>query len=135
MARSSVLKMIVGIAVLIPGFFLGIAYQSSAASTAAQQTTPAPTLPEALSVLDAEEIIVGQIYDQVSPSVVHITSRSQVVDFFRGVVPQEGTGSGFVYDTEGHIVTNNHVIEGAEEIEVVLADGTNLTADVVGADP
>jgi S1-C subfamily serine protease len=85
-------------------------------------------------VLDAEETVVAQIYEQVSPSVVHITNRSQVVDFFRGVVPQEGTGSGWVYDTQGHIVTNNHVVEGASEIEVVLADGTHLVATVVGAD-
>lgn len=106
---------------------------------ASPSSTPIPTLsPEAfaqaLSVLDAEETVITQIYAQVSPSVVHITSRTQVVDFFRGVIPQEGTGSGFVYDTAGHIVTNNHVIAGANEIEVILADGTHLTAQVVGTD-
>jgi S1-C subfamily serine protease len=52
-----------------------------------------------------------------------------------GAVPEEGTGSGFVYDTEGHIVTNYHVIEDAEELLVTLADGQVYDATVVGSDP
>ncbi len=96
--------------------------------------TPLPTTDDMLALLEAEETLISEIYDRVSPSVVHITSRTQVVDFFRGVVPQEGTGSGFIYDTQGHIVTNWHVIENANEIEVLLADGTSLAAQVVGAD-
>lgn len=99
------------------------------------QAIPTPTLdPVALSVLDAQEIITNTVYERTSPSVVHITSRSSVVDFWRGVVPQEGTGSGFLYDTTGHIITNYHVIEGASEVEVVLADGTTYPASFVGAD-
>ncbi len=101
-------------------------------------SVPAPTLApppaEVLTMLDAEEAATTSIYEQAGPSVVHITSRSQVYDFWRGVVPQEGTGSGFIYDTLGHIVTNNHVVSGASEIEVVLADGTVLPATVVGTD-
>ncbi len=125
------------------GLGMGIAWNLPSGSVrpvmASPSSTPIPTLsPEAfaqaLSVLDAEETVITQIYAQVSPSVVHITSRTQVVDFFRGVIPQEGTGSGFVYDTAGHIVTNNHVIAGANEIEVILADGTHLAAQVVGTD-
>jgi S1-C subfamily serine protease len=50
-------------------------------------------------------------------------------------VPQEGTGSGFVYDEAGHIVTNFHVVEGADEINVTFKDGTTLVAEVVGKDP
>jgi S1-C subfamily serine protease len=100
---------------------------------------PAPTLvpppADALALLDAEETVTAQIYEQAGPSVVHITSRSQVYDFFRGAVPREGTGSGFVFDTEGHILTNHHVIDGAEEIEVVLADGRALRAEITGTDP
>jgi len=103
-------------------------------ATPIQPPTPAPPPAEALSLLDAEEAVVAYIYETAGPSVVHITSRTEVWDFWRGVVPQEGTGSGFVYDTQGRIVTNNHVIEGASEIEVVLADGTVLSAEVVGTD-
>jgi S1-C subfamily serine protease len=104
-----------------------------ATPTSIPPTLAAPSA-EVINLLDAQESVNAYIYQQVSPSVVHITSRSQVMDFWRGVVPQEGTGSGFVYDTNGHIVTNNHVIDGAQEIEVVLADGTHLPAQVVGAD-
>jgi S1-C subfamily serine protease len=50
-------------------------------------------------------------------------------------VPHEGTGSGFVYDAEGHIVTNYHVIEGADELLVMLAGGQEYEADIVGTDP
>ncbi len=78
--------------------------------------------------------VMTNLYQRVSPSVVHITSRTQSVDMFYGVVPSEGTGSGFVYDTNGHIVTNNHVVSGATEVDVLLANGATLTANVVGAD-
>jgi len=85
-------------------------------------------------MVDAQEAVTATIYDRASLSVVHITTRSQVMDFWRGIVPQEGTGSGFIYDTQGRIVTNWHVIEGAEEVEVLLADGASLPATLVGAD-
>jgi S1-C subfamily serine protease len=75
-----------------------------------------------------------ELYERASPSVVHITARTQVFDFFRGIVPNEGTGSGFFYDEAGHIVTNHHVIAGASEIEVILADGTRVPARVIGSD-
>jgi S1-C subfamily serine protease len=96
--------------------------------------TPSPLPPEAFQAVDVEEQVVINVYERVSPSVVHITSRTQVFDFFRGPVPREGSGSGFVLDTEGRIVTNYHVIASAEEVEVVLADGTSSPARVVGAD-
>jgi S1-C subfamily serine protease len=75
------------------------------------------------------------VYEQASQGVVNITNRSYAYDFFMRPVPQEGSGSGFAYDLEGHIVTNYHVIEGAEELFVTLPDETTLTAEVVGADP
>jgi len=75
------------------------------------------------------------IYEQASQAVVNITNRSYVYYRFMGTVPEEGTGSGFVYDTEGHIVTNYHVIEDAQELLVTLADGQVYEAQVVGSDP
>jgi S1-C subfamily serine protease len=93
-----------------------------------------PTLsPDQL--IDIEEQLVVNVYDRVSAAVVHITSRAYVYSFFFEIVPQEGTGSGFVYDEAGHIITNYHVIEGAEELDVTLADGTMVPAQVIGADP
>jgi S1-C subfamily serine protease len=97
--------------------------------------TPTPMPPPSPAEVDTAEQRIINVYERVSPSVVHITSRSQVLDFWRGVVPQEGSGSGFVLDQQGNIVTNDHVIEGAQEIEVLLANGTAYPAQLVGADP
>jgi S1-C subfamily serine protease len=97
---------------------------------------PTPTLPSSavFSQVEALDQVMTNLYQRVSPSVVHITSHTQTVDLFYGVVPSEGTGSGFVWDNAGHIVTNNHVVSGANEVDVVLPDGTSLTASVVGVD-
>jgi len=65
---------------------------------------------------------------------VNVTSRAVVLDFFMQPVPQEGTGSGFVYDTDGHIVTNYHVVENAETVSVAFASGESYLAEVVGQD-
>ena len=143
--RSSVVGIMAVILGVMAGFAVGIILSLSNGTSSSQDVatpmptvTPRPTLPpppaDAMALLDAEEAVVVYLYEQAGPSVVHITSRSQVVDFWRGVVPQEGTGSGFIYDSAGYIVTNNHVIDGASEIEVVLVDGTSLAAQVVGAD-
>ena len=78
-----------------------------------------------LALVEAEEQLLVNLYERVSPSVVNIA----VSTGFGG-----GTGSGFVLDTDGHIVTNNHVIEGAEQILVRFADDTLVEADLVGAD-
>jgi S1-C subfamily serine protease len=91
-----------------------------------------PALASGMSSLE-EEII--QTYERIGRGVVNVTNRSYGYDFFSRPVPQEGTGSGFMYDTEGHIVTNYHVIEGAEELYVTLADETTTPAEVVGTDP
>ena len=97
--------------------------------------TPAPLPPQIVQSAAADEQVVIDIYARVSPAVVHITSRIVVRDFFYGDVPQEGTGSGFVIDQQGHIVTNNHVVEDAEKITVTLSDETSVEAKVVGTDP
>ena len=96
--------------------------------------TPTPLPPQTAQEIDIAEQRIINAYERVSPSVVHITSRSEVYDFWRGVVPREGSGSGFVFDQQGNIVTNYHVIENASEIEVLLADGPAHPAELVGAD-
>ena len=97
--------------------------------------TPTSLPPETVQEVDIAEQRIINVYERVSPSVVHITSRSEVYDFWRGVVPSEGSGSGFVLDDQGHLVTNYHVIKNAAEIEVLLADGMAFPAELVGADP
>ncbi|MBI5166815.1 MAG: trypsin-like peptidase domain-containing protein [candidate division NC10 bacterium] len=81
-----------------------------------------------------EEIVVA-VYSQVSPAVVNISSIAMAYDFFFNVVPQRGTGSGFIIDERGYIVTNNHVVENAERLEVTLASGAKYKAKLVGRDP
>jgi S1-C subfamily serine protease len=81
------------------------------------------------------EAQVEAVFRTAGPAVVNITSRAVVLDFFMQPVPQEGTGSGFVYDNQGHIVTNYHVVENAETVSVALASGDSYLAEVVGEDP
>jgi S1-C subfamily serine protease len=97
--------------------------------------TPTPLGDDILVPLDVEEQLVTNLYERVGPSVVHIISRLITVDFFYGPMPQEGTGSGFIYDDAGHIVTNYHVIEGADTIAVKFSDEMEVPARVIGLDP
>jgi len=85
--------------------------------------------------LDPEERNNVEVYRKVLPSVVNITSTAVTFDFFYGPVPQQGQGSGFVFDREGHILTNNHVIAGARQVEVTTSNKKKYTAKVIGADP
>ena len=98
---------------------------------------PTPTaLPDSVyQELDARDQVMINLYDRINPSVVHISSSQNVPNFFYGTVPEQGTGSGFLYDDQGHIVTNNHVVSGADSLDVLLSNGLNLPATVVGTDP
>jgi serine protease Do len=71
---------------------------------------------------------------RVLPAVVSITTRQIERDQFNEPVPTRGLGSGFIVDRQGHVLTNNHVIEGAQEIKVALTDGRLFRAAQVGAD-
>jgi S1-C subfamily serine protease len=82
------------------------------------------------SVLSEVQKTFQEIYLGVNPSVVNIQVTSS-----DGFYTTSAQGSGFVWDTEGHIVTNNHVVEGASQISVVFSDGTSVSAKLVGADP
>src|SRR5689334_5816052 len=84
---------------------------------------------------DADEQNNISVYKKALPSVVNITSTAVAYDFFYGAVPQQGMGSGFVIDTEGHILTNNHVVEGARQLEVTTSDKKKYKAQIVGTDP
>jgi S1-C subfamily serine protease len=115
---------------------------------------PTPIPPAVLEEADAEERLVAAVYERVAPSVVHI----RVVELVSGAdhpeleippipgwpdlelpdQPQEfyrrGAGSGFVWDDRGTIVTNYHVVENAEQVEVTFFDGTTVLAEIVGTD-
>jgi S1-C subfamily serine protease len=97
--------------------------------------TPTP-LPQAiLDEATAEDLLLINIYERANPAVVNIQVIKPLATGFGDDFFQEGEGSGFIIDKEGHIVTNNHVVEGAEEVQVTLHEGTVVEAQVLGSDP
>ncbi len=86
-------------------------------------------------LLDDEEQNNISVYKKNIPSVVNVTSRAVTFDFFYGLVPQEGQGSGFIIDKDGHILTNYHVIADARQVEVTLHNRKKYKATIVGTDP
>lgn len=85
--------------------------------------------------LDAEEQENISVYRKALPAVVNITSTAVAFDFFYGAVPQQGAGSGFIIDGEGHILTNFHVIDNARQVEVTTSNKKKYKAQIVGTDP
>ena len=87
--------------------------------------------------LGTDELANIEVFKRLSPSVVHITTLATERDFFNRSVQQvpRGTGTGFVWDNSGHIVTNFHVIQGGNAARVTLADQSNWPAKLVGAFP
>jgi len=94
---------------------------------------PDAMIDEQVAMLALQSRIIA-VYKAVSPSVVNITNRSYAYSIFGQVIPQEGSGSGFVYNTEGYIITNYHVIENAQELLVTFSTGQVYEAEVVGTD-
>src|SRR5277367_1057200 len=84
--------------------------------------------------LDSEEQNNISVYRRNIPSVVNVTSRAMSFDFFYGLVPEEGQGSGFIIDKDGHILTNYHVVADARQIEVTLHNRKKYRATIVGTD-
>ena len=84
--------------------------------------------------LTEEESINVRIYRQASPAVANILTKATEYDFFMDPVPVEGAGSGFVIDPRGYILTNYHVVAGAQTIEVILGDQSHYPAKFIGAD-
>ncbi|MEE9249063.1 MAG: trypsin-like peptidase domain-containing protein [Dehalococcoidia bacterium] len=113
---------------------IGNAVATAIAAVNAGVPIPTPQ-PQEPGSFRTQAQVIQDVYRKVTDSVVHISSRVYTVDSFNRAVPQTGTGSGFVLDNEGRIMTNNHVVEGAQLVEVTLADGTILEAEVLGRDP
>ncbi len=96
---------------------------------------PRPAAPDPLAHLTPEERVNVSVYEKGSLSVVNISTRAARGDGLLMFEPSEGAGSGCVLDRRGHILTNHHVIDGADEIQVTLADGGTYDAKLVGSDP
>ena len=97
--------------------------------------TATPLPPEMIEAVDVEEQRVIAVYQRASPAVVNITTQVLRHSFFFGLIPEEGSGSGFVYDRDGHIITNYHVVASANEIMVSFGGDKELPAEIVGVDP
>ena len=104
--------------------------RSPASVVALQTATPSPSTED----LTSEEANNVKVYHQAAPAVANIVTRAVEYDFFFNVVPVEGAGSGFVIDPRGYILSNAHVLEGAQSIEVTLGDQSRHPAKLVGAD-
>ncbi|MBI5682389.1 MAG: trypsin-like peptidase domain-containing protein [Deltaproteobacteria bacterium] len=91
--------------------------------------------PLTADALSPDEDANIKIYEALSPSVVNIINTTVSYDFFLNPLPQSGSGSGSVIDKKGNILTNYHVVENAQMLEVTLSDSSKWEAKVIGADP
>ena len=125
-----------------------VAVSAPAASVAPQAAQPQAETPAPQTALSpgefmaALELVLADLYERALPSIVHIHVAQHIQDDPGFRFPQapdspfrRGSGSGFVWDTEGHIVTNYHVVEDAAMVTVFFADDTEVEAEVVGRDP
>lgn len=140
------LRYLLWIALLIVGFFVGAAWKNKDQEQApsAQDTKSVPVsyeskeaLLEANPALNPSEVATIQLFERASPSVCFISTTALSQDFWTRDVTEipRGSGSGFVWDKAGHIVTNFHVIQGANRATVTLSDRTTYDATVVGTYP
>jgi S1-C subfamily serine protease len=115
----------------LPTHLSQISVLNVSGSSSPLELTEAEAAPE----YNTSELNNISVYKRVLPSVVNITSRQVVFDFFYGTVPQEGQGSGFILDKSGHVLTNYHVIAGANRgIQVMLSNKSTYSAKIVGVD-
>lgn len=96
--------------------------------------TPTAVPQAVIDEATAEDRLLINLYERVNPAVVNIQILTEAPSSVGGDVFPEGEGSGFIIDKEGRIVTNNHVVEGADEVQVTLYDGTMVEARVLGTD-
>ncbi|MFB0517411.1 MAG: S1C family serine protease [Candidatus Neomarinimicrobiota bacterium] len=144
--------LVLALTLLVGNFLAPLSLPAGEKIASAIEATPTPNpLPLDLGGTEEEKLLTA-IYRQVIASVVNITvvKRVEVAPGLPGFPPipglpsiprspeefyQEGQGSGFVWDEQGHIVTNNHVVEEADTVEVIFWDDTVVRAEVVGTDP
>jgi S1-C subfamily serine protease len=127
--RRALRLLALGAIVGLGAYWLGTHYGQRTPGSVAALQSPAST--ETLDPIEEENV---RIYKQASPAVANIVTRAVQYDFFFNAVPVEGAGSGFVIDTDGHILTNYHVVQGAQTIEVILGDQSHYKAKYIGAD-
>lgn len=136
--RRAIRLLSIGLIIGLGAYWLGSRYGQRGPDSVDALRAPATDLQTGsapgnvkLDVTEAENV---RIYRQSAPAIANIVTRTVEYDFFYNPVPVEGAGSGFLIDTSGHILTNNHVVEGAQTIEVTLGDQSRYKAKLIGAD-
>ena len=139
---------LVAIILVLGAYWVGTRYgPRQADKVEAHRATPAaePAIPAHANAADKavgdrsvslteEESINVRIYKAASPAVANILTKATEYDFFMDPVPVEGAGSGFIIDPRGYILTNYHVVAGAQTMEVILGDQSRYPAKFIGAD-
>lgn len=130
-------------AVAIVSAFIGgsiVAHYAAEKQAKMPPASPAPTAPLAAptayaQISEARNTAIVRAAEKIGPTVVGITNKAYVRDFFnRKILVEQGTGSGVIFDSRGYIATNHHVVAGAQEILVTLADGRAVPGKVLGSD-
>lgn len=116
------------------GCSTGTAAEENSTSTAPAASAPAQSSSHGKNISAARNTPVVRVAESVGPTVVGITNKAVARDWFNNPVETEGVGSGVIFRKDGYIVTNNHVISGAKELIVSLADGRSLKGKLIGAD-
>jgi putative serine protease PepD len=111
---------------------LGLGSTETVTTVVRETTTAEDGTPAAVT---GGDLGVNEVYRRAAAGVVEITVTGGTSSPFGGEQQQTAQGSGFVYDRDGHVITNQHVVDGASSIEVTFADGSSHEARVVGTDP
>ena len=139
-SNNAVRLLLAAIIIIGGAYWLGARYgQRQPINVVAQQSgtvknVSSTTLAARDAALTEDESINVRVYRQVAPAVANILTKATEYDFFMDPVPVEGAGSGFVIDDKGYILTNFHVVQEAQSIEVVLGDQSRYPAKFIGAD-
>jgi S1-C subfamily serine protease len=130
--RRAIRLLAVGLIIGLAAYWIGTRYgqRISPSVNAVPSLTPVSG-PYRFDPTETENI---RIYKAAAPAVANIVTRTVQYDFFYDPVPIEGAGSGFVIDALGHILTDYHVVEGAQTIEVTLGDSSRYKAKLIGED-
>ncbi len=129
--RRAIRLLAIGLIIGLGAYWAGSRYGSHSPSSVSAVPALAVASESGLDPTETENV---HIYRQASPAVANIVTRTVEYDFFFNAVPVEGAGSGFLIDTDGHILTNYHVVQGAQTIEVTLGDQSRYKAKYIGAD-
>jgi S1-C subfamily serine protease len=122
----------IGLIIGLGAYWAGSRWGQQVPSVVGALRSPSSPSEARLDPTEAENV---RIYKEAAPAVANIVTRTVEYDFFFNPVPVEGAGSGFLMDNDGHILTNFHVVQGAQTIEVTLGDQSRYKGKLIGSDP